>query len=82
MCGLGLGPKPRLGLGLEGPTAWVMVRLSPSRQGGLGLGSAQAGPRLFGAYLQLLYNLVYTCEWASEIILDTLKEVRDMIIIS
>ena len=41
MCGLGLGPKPQLGLGLEGPTAWVMVRPSPGRQGGLGLHSAQ-----------------------------------------
>ena len=47
MCGLGLGPKPRLGLGLEGPTAWVMVRPSPSRQGGLGLGSAQGWAAAF-----------------------------------
>jgi len=38
MCRLGLGPKPRLGLSLEGPTAWVMVRPSQSCQGGLSLG--------------------------------------------
>ena len=31
------------------------------------------GPWLLGAYLQILYNLVYTCEQASEIILNTLK---------
>jgi hypothetical protein len=40
----------------------------------------QPGPWLLGAYLQILYNLVwYTCEQASEVILNTLKKVRDTI---